>query len=196
MKWKYPYTEYVLRRISIPIAKYIAPYNIDPNIITVIGFIIGIFSAIMISQSYLIAGLILIILSQIVDVVDGDLARITKTTSKAGMFLDSLLDRIVDTAMILGLTMIDYPKLGILGIGAISGSIIVSYVRKQAEAAGVECKVGFATRDIRNLVIILAITFQIFYSNSIYYFFIILVIITYFTIIQRAVYTFKKIDLK
>ena len=150
----------------------------------------------MISQSYLIAGLILIILSQIVDVVDGDLARITKTTSKAGMFLDSLLDRIVDTAMILGLTMIDYSKLGILGIGAISGSIIVSYVRKQAEAAGVECKVGFATRDIRNLVISLAIIFQIFYSNSIYYFFIILVIITYFTIIQRAIYTFKKIDLK
>jgi phosphatidylglycerophosphate synthase len=70
----------------------------------------------------------------------------------------------------------------------------VSYVRKQAEASGIECKVGFATRDIRNLIIILAIIFQIFYSNSIYYFFIILVIITYFTVIQRAVYTFKKIN--
>ena len=180
----------------MPIAKYISPYNIDPNIITVIGFIIGIFSAIMVSQSYLILGLILIIISQIIDVVDGDFARITKTTSKAGMFLDSLLDRIVDTAMILGLTMFDPTKLGILGIGAISGSITVSYVRKQAEASGIECKVGFATRDIRNLIIILAIIFQIFYSNSIYYFFIILVIITYFTVIQRAVYTFKKINFR
>ena len=165
MEWKYPYTEYILRRISIPIAKRISLYNIDPNIITVIGFIFGIFAAIMISQSYLVEGLILIILSQIIDVVDGDLARITKSTSESGRFLDSLLDRIVDSAIILGLTMIDYPKLGALGIGAISGSIIVSYVRKQAEAAGIECKVGFATRDIRNLIIILAIIFQIFYNK-------------------------------
>ena len=193
MEWKYPLTHYVLRKLSIPIAKHLIPSTISPTSITIAGFILGIISAFFIAINQFIIALILLLFSLVIDVVDGEVARLRKQSTKRGAFLDSLLDRVVDSSLIFGLVISNPEYLTIPGIIVASGSIIISYIRKQADEIGIDCRVGIATRDIRILVLIIGISASLFYPQALFYSLIFLTMIIFITILQRASYTFNKI---
>ena len=193
MEWKYPLTHYVLRRLSIPIAKHLIPSTISPISITISGFILGIISAFFLAINQFIIALILLLFSLVIDVVDGEVARLRKQSTKRGAFLDSLLDRVVDSSLIFGLVISNPEYLTIPGIIVASGSIIISYIRKQADEIGIDCRVGLATRDIRILVLIIGISASLFYPQALFYSLIFLTMIIFITILQRASYTFNRI---
>ena len=193
MEWKYPLTHYVLRRLSIPIAKHLIPSTISPISITIAGFILGIISAFFLAINQFIIALILLLFSLVIDVVDGEVARLRKQSTKRGAFLDSLLDRVVDSSLIFGLVISNPEYLTIPGIIVASGSIIISYIRKQADEIGIDCRVGIATRDIRILVLIIGISASLFYPQALFYSLIFLTMIIFITILQRASYTFNRI---
>ena len=193
MEWKYPLTHYVLRRLSIPIAKHLIPSTISPISITIAGFILGIISAFFLAINQFTIALILLLFSLVIDVVDGEVARLRKQSTKRGAFLDSLLDRVVDSSLIFGLVISNPEYLTIPGIIVASGSIIISYIRKQADEIGIDCRVGIATRDIRILVLIIGISASLFYPQALFYSLIFLTMIIFITILQRASYTFNRI---
>lgn len=98
--------------------------------------------------------------------MDGDLAVLTGRVSKFGGFLDSLLDRYGDAAILTGmiyhiLTMDEHNLLGVfIGMAALSGSLIISYSRARARSdLGLVFKRGFtgyaANRDVRLFIIML-----------------------------------------
>lgn len=85
-------------------------------------------------------------LSQILDGVDGQFARLTGRASRAGAFLDSVIDRYADGAMVIGLVVYVARSalveslwvLLLLGALAVIGSSQISYTSARAESLGID----------------------------------------------------------
>ena len=94
-------SKYLNRKISLRISKWLCSYDISPNVITSISFILSIISAFFfmshafIPYSYVIGGIIAQI-SSVIDGVDGEIARLKMRTTGFGGFYDSVLDRYAD----------------------------------------------------------------------------------------------------
>ena len=139
----------------------------------------------------IILGGILLLISGFFDIVDGTVARVTKSSSRKGSFLDSSLDKLSEVAVFLGLAIGDLAE-PLLCMIALSLSLIVSYVRARAESLGIELKgIGIGERAER--LLILAIIGMIPISGAMQWAVVIVSIIAGITIVQRMVATYKKL---
>jgi CDP-diacylglycerol--glycerol-3-phosphate 3-phosphatidyltransferase len=193
MEWKYPITKYVYRKFSRPAARLFYKLGFEPNQVTILSFILGIISALFLSQSMFIIGLVILFVSEVLDCADGDLARIKKKVSKKGEFLDSFLDRIVEIFLFYGLILTNPSQLTLIGSLALVWSLLVTYARSKAEVVGVPCEIGIASRDVRMLIIMLSILLAPFYPEAIYWGFSLVAILSFITVIQRFWHIYSKI---
>lgn len=91
------------------VGSFLIPYNITPNMITLVAFVLGIFSGIMVGLGQLITALIFLVLSGLLDILDGTVARLGHRSQKIGTYVDLISDRMVEAAVILGFA-IQYPQ--------------------------------------------------------------------------------------
>jgi phosphatidylglycerophosphate synthase len=196
MEWKYPVTKYVYRKFSRPTARLFYKLGLEPNYVTILSFILGIISALFLSQSMFIIGLIVLFVSEVLDCADGDLARIKRKVSKKGEFLDSFLDRIVEVFLFYGLIFTNSTHLMFIGSLALVWSLLVTYARSKAEVVGIPCEIGIASRDVRILIIMISILLAPFYPEAIYWGFFLIAILSIITVVQRFWYTYHKIKEK
>jgi len=132
--------------------------GVRPNTITTVGTLLVLASAWEYGAGRLRMGGLLLLVSGIVDTLDGAVARAAAQVTKFGAFYDSTLDRVGDGATFMGiavylLTTPDEvawrnPAIMVCMVAIIS-SLIVSYARARAEGLGLECKVGIAQRAER-----------------------------------------------
>lgn len=96
------------------------------------------------------------------DIIDGRVARRTRTDGPRGAFLDSVLDRYADAFAYMGLAVYfrDHWILWIV-LFALVGASMVSYTRARAEALGVDCRVGLMQRPERTVVLGFASMFSV-----------------------------------
>lgn len=182
-------SKYLNKKISVQISRKLMSYNATPNQMTMVGFVIGILAATMFFYELYIVGSVLTYLSALFDSIDGDLARLSGKTTEIGAFMDSVLDRIVDIAIIFAL-MANMPfNLWIVGILAVTGTFMVSYTRAKSESIGLQCKIGFASRDVRMLIITVGGLL-----NQIFPTLLLLAIVTNMTVFQRAFHVKKNIN--
>ena len=73
------------------IARRLSQYGLQADALTILGFLIGFASAVLIANSYFLSGLALILISRLFDALDGEVARLTQSTDRGG-FLDITLD--------------------------------------------------------------------------------------------------------
>lgn len=136
-----------------PAARLLAGLGVTPNALTLSGLAVAGAAAYLVAQGYLAAGGAVVLLSGLFDLLDGALARATGRVSRFGALLDSVVDRVSEAVVLLGLLVhyLDEPsRPGVaLVYVALAASIMVSYVRARAEGLGVECKVGLLTRPER-----------------------------------------------
>ena len=87
-------------------------------------------------QMYYLGGAVFVLLNGVLDLVDGNLARELGTDSRAGDLLDHVLDRYADIIIIGGLAA----GLGAyaLGLAAITGVLMTSYLGTQAQAVDLD----------------------------------------------------------
>ena len=121
-----------------PVAKIFR--NVNPNVISWIGLIIALASGVVLAMSYeyhifLIVGAILVIVSGYFDSLDGKVAKMFNKCTKKGDYLDHVFDRYADVFMIGGIAVSGWcnPYLGLL---AIIGTLLTSYMGTQAQAVG------------------------------------------------------------
>jgi phosphatidylglycerophosphate synthase len=152
MEWKYPLTNYVYRRLSRPLAARLAKTRISPNQITWVSGLLGIGAAGLIAFEYIYIAVAVLFISGILDCTDGDLARAKGQVSRYGAYLDHMMDRWVDGALVVGLVLLNFEALWLAGLLAMMGTYLATAPRTKAEAEGVSCLVGLATRDFRMLV--------------------------------------------
>lgn len=84
------------------IAKGFIKVKLTPNMITGIAFIVGIVSAVLIGLGCMVPAFVMLWLSGLLDVLDGTVARITGRSSPIGAYMDLILDRMVEAAIVLG----------------------------------------------------------------------------------------------
>ena len=168
-----------------------ASTGLSPNFWTVVGLGFALLSAIAYGMGIefgLIIGGVLLLVSGFFDMVDGQVARVTGKTSKVGSYLDSMFDKIAETAIFLGILVGGYaePYLVLL---AITLSLLVSYARAKSDSLNIKLQgIGIGERAERLLTI--AIIGIIGYMEPAV---IIVVIIAGITLIQRMIFTAKNI---
>jgi len=181
------------------IGKNFARTGLSPNAWTVIGLVFAFASAIVYGiniEFALIIGGILLLISGFFDVVDGQVARVTKKTSTKGAFLDSIFDKIAEVAIFLGILIGGYAEPYLVFL-AITLSLLVSYTRAKAESVGKSLRgVGIGERAERILVIAIGgiIAGIVGLPEIMEYAVIIVVIIAAITFIQRIVVTTRSMD--
>jgi phosphatidylglycerophosphate synthase len=149
-------TRYVYRPVSVPLATAIARTSVTPVQVTWLSALLAVGGAVAFALGAYVAGGFLTLAGIITDCVDGDLARITGRSSSFGAFLDSVLDRLTDGAMIIGLGMSDPDRFGVVAGFALLASLLTSYVRARAQSLGADCPEGIGGRDARILILVVA----------------------------------------
>ncbi len=119
------------RKISTAISAILVN-RVNPSQMTVLSFLTGIFSSLMVFLSPPIAGIIYQ-LSSILDGCDGEIARASLSTSRKGGYVDSILDRFVDFLFLAFLAML-HPESLKVALFAIFGSVMVSYTTEKYKA--------------------------------------------------------------
>jgi CDP-diacylglycerol--glycerol-3-phosphate 3-phosphatidyltransferase len=164
----------------------------NPNSFTVMGFLATLIaSAFIVKELWVTAGL-MIILSGLLDLFDGVLARKLERVTLFGGFLDSVLDRYSDLLLLLAL-LIYYlrkgaPDLVVLTSVVSLGTILIPYVRAKAESLQVPCSVGLMERAERIILLSAGALFQ-WMEPTLW----ILAILTHFTVVHRIYYVWKKL---
>lgn len=155
----------------------LASLGVPPNILTTIGVSINVFCGILFGMGeFFYAGVVLII-ANIFDMLDGNVARLTGNVTKFGGFLDSSLDRLSDMVAFLGI-MVFYasntPQHSllnvILGGVAMIGSVMVSYTTARSESLGVKANVGFLQRPERIVLLIIGALSTWDWNSEVYWF--------------------------
>ncbi len=174
-----------------PIAKRI---NINPNVLTIIGLLVSVLSAYMFARGDLLLGGVLILLSGLVDVIDGAVARNHDTATPFGGILDSTADRFADAFILIGIIYGGSVN-WLTGILALHASLSVSYVRARVETEGINGNIGIAERAER-LVILVAGAFLSVILDSNYFLMlavVLIMILGYFTVLQRIYHAWKQL---
>jgi CDP-diacylglycerol--glycerol-3-phosphate 3-phosphatidyltransferase len=121
--------------------------------LTVAGLGASVGAAVVLATGHFIVGGIIVLAGSSLDMLDGTLARTTNQTSKFGEFLDSILDRLADAAILMGLLAYFVSRgeaqESLIAIAALTGAGAVSYVKARAEGLGLTCDVGLVTRSER-----------------------------------------------
>ena len=146
------------RFILDPIVSAIARLGISPNALTFFGFLLNVLAGILIGFGQVVwGGIVMTFIAMPFDAFDGALARATNKQSKFGAFFDSVLDRVAEGALLIGLAAL-FAQRGdnmsvIVAFAAMVGSFMVSYTRARAEGLDLECKVGLFSRLGRFLLL-------------------------------------------
>jgi phosphatidylglycerophosphate synthase len=191
----------IFRPIIDPVAVLMIRLRLTPNKATAIGAILATAAPfLMAAGAYLPFGVIVFLVG-FMDGVDGAIARITRTATKWGGFLDSVLDRYGDSLILLSYLFVPATApLGetvVLAIQfrlwiylAIVGSLMVSYTRAKSEAIGVtEADVGIAARSERLLLLSVTAILGVLNEYILIYGLIVVGILANFTALYRIDHT-------
>ncbi len=145
------------RRLTDPIVAVIAQRGVTPNHLTVRGFLGNVGAGVLAARGDFLAAGLVVLAASALDLLDGALARATGRASAFGAILDSVLDRLSEAAVLGGLVFYfaqrDQRKEIALCFAALTGSILVSYVRARAQAHGLDLHEGLFTRAERVLLL-------------------------------------------
>ncbi|SMC21544.1 CDP-L-myo-inositol myo-inositolphosphotransferase [Desulfacinum hydrothermale DSM 13146] len=140
-----PTDRFVLKWIKVHLSARITPHlaerqGLEPWMITVTSATLGVLGGILFGLGWGFAAGWVAAAAQVLDGVDGQLARIKGCQSTGGAFWDSVLDRYADGAMVMGLTVylarppFSLPPVLLLFLGgaALIGSNLISYTTARA----------------------------------------------------------------
>jgi CDP-diacylglycerol--glycerol-3-phosphate 3-phosphatidyltransferase len=137
--------------------------RLTPNAISMTGLALNVVAAALVWERFYLLGGVAFVVGSVMDTLDGRYSRMSGKGTPFGAFLDSTLDRI-EEGIVLTAVAADFAREGRSGaaaavVVAVLASLMVSYTRARAEALGVECKVGIATRAVRVVILSIGLIF-------------------------------------
>ncbi len=185
-----------------PIVDWLVKKKVHPNFITTSGFIVTVIAGVLYGVDHVRAAGALVLLGGAHDIFDGRVARVSGLQSKFGAFYDSVLDRISEVVIYIGLiSLYNQYEMSLLNIGmiymialAMAGSLMISYTRAKAETLGLECSVGLMQRAER--IVLLGFGSLIFGLSGdglvISVIIVIFAVLTNMTAIRRILWVYKE----
>ena len=170
--------------------------RLTPNAISLTGFALNLAAAaLVVGRLFFLAGIAFII-GSVMDTLDGRYSRMSGKGTPFGAFLDSTLDRLEEGIVLIAVAAYFASRNDQVAVAAVVAavlfSLMVSYTRARAEALGVACKVGLATRPVRVVILSAGLVFAKgaglghfeLLAPAVY----VLAALTLITMIQRIVY--------
>lgn len=187
--------------ISAVVRNRLIESRLTPNAISITGLVFNVAAAVLVLQDYFFLAGVSFIVGSVMDTLDGRYSRMSGKGTPFGAFLDSTLDRI-EEGVVLTAVAAYFAERGdsfaaAMCVVVVLGSLMVSYTRARAEALGVECKVGLATRPVRVVILSAGLVFAkgagIFdlelLAPAIY----VMAALTAFTVVQRVWHVRKQL---
>jgi CDP-diacylglycerol---glycerol-3-phosphate 3-phosphatidyltransferase len=137
--------------------------RLTPNSISLTGFALNVLAAVLVWQRYFFLAGLAFIVGSVMDTLDGRYSRMSGKGTPFGAFLDSTLDRLEEGLVLTAVGAYFADRGNDLAVAAtvfaVLCSLMVSYTRARAEALGVACKVGLATRPVRVVILSAGLVF-------------------------------------
>jgi len=194
------------QRIIDAMVRWLAHGHINPNILTVIGVSLNVGCGLLFGMGWFFGAGICLIIANLFDMLDGQVARLSGRVTRFGGFLDSSLDRLSDMVVFVGL-MVFYARdtplhstLNVFLAGAgLMGSVMVSYASARAESLIPKCDVGFLKRPERVVLFIIGAlsTFpgsNNFFANRMPAVLWVLAVGSYWTFAHRMYHTWRELN--
>jgi CDP-diacylglycerol---glycerol-3-phosphate 3-phosphatidyltransferase len=147
-----------------PVGVHVRQIGIKADHVTVAGLVAAGATALTIANGFLRAGLVLVIVTAVLDLIDGAVAKAAGTTSPRGAFLDSVADRVSDALLMGGvawyLATTQSGRVAVLPLALVAASMLVSYERAKAESLGFEARGGLMERAERLVVLAFGLLFD------------------------------------
>ncbi len=178
-------------------ARTLHEVGVSPNQISVAGIVLAFLAGFCYAgwsynRALLLAAPTLFLISGICDALDGALARLRGQTTAFGGFLDSLLDRYADAAVLVGIAVGGLCSILWCSISLV-GSLLVSYTRARAEAAGIMMEsVGITERAERMIILVFASFIAFYWLGALSWSIVVLAVLTNLTVLQRALHFHRK----
>ncbi len=147
-----------------PIGANLRRTGISADHLTVVGIVMAVGAAVAIGNGALRAGLLLLVLAAVPDVLDGAVAKASGTASSRGAFFDSVSDRVTDALLFGGvawyLATTSPGRTAVLPLAVLAASMLISYERAKAEALGFDARGGLMERAERIVALAFALLFD------------------------------------
>ena len=146
----------------VPVALAMGRAGLTPDALTVIGFLVTVVGAVLLSQQLWLAGGLVVFAGGVFDMFDGTLARATGRVSRLGAFMDSVFDRwgeaVVYVGLVAGLGASGWADAPLYAAAAMAAAFMVSYARARAEGLGFGAgrgmaAVGVMPREVRLVIL-------------------------------------------
>jgi CDP-diacylglycerol--glycerol-3-phosphate 3-phosphatidyltransferase len=149
--------------VTGPLLRVAVVLRLSANAITGIGAAIALGAGVLAALGQWGWAGFLLVFGSWCDLIDGEIARTTRTQGKAGAFLDSNLDRLSEIALFAGLAASFPERSGSFwAVAALAASLMVSYARARGEGLGVECPNFGMERPHRVVLLMFAMLFAAF----------------------------------
>jgi CDP-diacylglycerol---glycerol-3-phosphate 3-phosphatidyltransferase len=167
--------------------------RIHPNILTFVGLLINGWAAVHLARGEFIPAGFIIIVANIFDFIDGKVATETGLISKFGGFWDSVIDRISDIALFIGLIYL-YSSMGrtdyaLIASLAMMFALMTSYTRARAESLIQKCKVGFMERPERIVLFMIGA-----FTNRMAGVLWVILVLSVFSVADRVILTYRVLE--
>lgn len=181
-----------VERFIDPIGSFLARLGATPTWLTLIGLTITVVGAGLVATKMWIAGALVALLGSALDGLDGAVARAKGSASPSGALLDSVADRLGETAMWAGVTfaVADTPRLTILCVLSLGAALLVSYVRGKAENMGADGRGGLMGRAER----VVLLTIGLLFVGALEWVLWAMAILTWLTVFQRFMRAWRQLE--
>ncbi len=184
-------------KIIHPFARFLIKMRVSANAISFVGGLGAIASALyFFSKGQFLIGVLAVSFFALFDLFDGTVARLSaKGVSKWGAALDSTLDRVSDSAILIGgliYVQSNNAEIAPYFLIAIVSGFLVSYIKAKAEALAIKCDGGFAERTERLIIILGAYgLFDLGVEGALEYGIYILSFVSVITVFQRLLIVYR-----
>ena len=180
--------------LSILIKK--GPFSkLSPTALTLAGLLLNFFAAGFIIWGWWKTAAVVILFAGLFDMLDGATARTMEKTTQFGGFLDSVVDRYSDMAILIAFIIFyslqhDIFMVCLCAITSI-GCVLIPYTRAKAETIIPACNIGIMERAERILLIVAGCYFNLMKPVLL-----VLAVLTHVTVLQRIYYTWAQAEKK
>ena len=170
-----------------PVGANLRRTGITADHLTALGVVLAGAAAFAIANGALRAGLLLLALCTLPDVLDGAVAKASGTAGPRGAFFDSVCDRVTDALLLGGvawyLSTTHPGRIAVLPLAVLAASMLISYERAKAESLGFDARGGLMERAER----IIALGVGLLFDSALIAVLWIMLVLTLFTAVQRFV---------
>lgn len=207
---------HALHAVLDPLARAMLRVGFRADHLTILGLVMAATAGFAFFDGHFRLGALLLLVSGLCDVLDGQLARAAGAQSRFGAFLDSTFDRLSEAAALagilgfylrnlvalvfqsnrvleqaaIGLQPVTWAVLAFTAVTALIGSFLVSYTRARAEGLGLDCRVGWFERPERLVLLIVAGALKVFWAMSAAL--LLLTLLSFATALQRMIHVWQQ----